>query len=960
MKPFLYQIAELFYTTYGAEVSQLTFVFPNRRAGLFFQKYLASLSERPLFSPKIATIHDLFMQLSGKQAADRIRMLFKLYELYKKRSGSTESFDEFLYWGEMLLNDFDDVDKYMVDARMLFRNLADLKELDEGLDFLSEEQVAAIRMFWSSFYPRHDTPNQQHFLELWEILFDLYSGLRTSLADEGYGYEGMIFREVVEQLERDTTVELPFRQVVFVGLNALSVSEERLLSALQRRGVVDFYWDYDSPFVRDKDNRASFFVERNIRLFPSRMSLSKEEVVNPSIRVVGIPSGVGQAKQAYRELEHWMSQGFNEEAALRTAIVLPDEQLLIPVLNSIPESIRHINVTMGYPLAGTPVASLMEQLLSLQQNIRYREGQPMYYFRDVLPLLNHPYVRAARSERVAMWIRQITAENRIYIYPEEAVDDAFLSVLFEPIRDANAFSDYLIRVLEVLNRQLRAAEEEDEGNEDKTQSARDIEQEFVFHYFATVNRLKEVMREAHVEMRLDTYFRLLKKMVDLVTIPFEGEPLSGLQVMGVLETRALDFDRLIVLSMNEGIFPAKRAANTFIPYNLRRGFGLPTYEHQDSIWAYHFYRLVYRAREVVLLYDTRSTGLQTGEVSRFIYQLRYHYRFPLREQLVVYDVSSSAVPPITVVKDDAIQCRLAAFREGGGRGLSASAINTYLDCPLRFYFEYVLQMQEEEEISETIESNTFGSILHKVMEELYASFRGRTVTADVLKQCRANRPLLTGTIARAFAEVFFHTETVRTLEGQNFLVGEMIRKYVERILERDVSWAPFRYLDSERPVQALFPLGDGTRVQLKGFIDRIDAPASILRIIDYKTGSGTLVFESIASLFDGTLAERPKAVLQVFLYAWMYRRQSDYPGLPIQPSIYYTKALFQDDFEPAVLHHISRGQTERVEDFAAYEPEFEEALRSCLDELFNPSVPFTQTAIGKACGYCPFACICGK
>lgn len=958
MKPFLYQIAELFYAAYGAEVSQLTFVFPNRRAGLFFQKYLSGLSERPLFSPKIATIHDLFMQLSGKQAADRIRMLFKLYELYGKRSGSTESFDEFLYWGEMLLNDFDDVDKYMVDARMLFRNLSDLKELDEGLDFLSEEQVEAIRMFWSSFYPRHDTPNQQHFLELWEVLYDLYTGLRASLAAEGYGYEGMIFREVVEELERDGERELPFQQVVFVGLNALSVSEERLLLALQKRGVADFYWDYDSPFVRDKDNRASFFAERNLRLFSSRRELPKEEAVEPSIRVVGVPSGVGQAKQAYRELEQWTTQGaFDEESALRTAIVLPDEQLLVPVLRSIPESIQHINVTMGYPLSATPVASLVEQVLSLQRNVRYRDGQPMYYFRDVLPLLNHPYVMAARQERVAAWLRQITAENRIYIRPEEVADDDFLSVLFTPVQDTAAFSDYLIRILETLNRHLRR---DDEEEDEAAQTARDVEQEFVFHYFATVNRMKEVMREAHVEMRIDTYFRLLKKMVELVTIPFEGEPLSGLQVMGVLETRALDFDRLVILSMNDGTFPAKRAANTFIPYNLRRGFGLPTYEHQDSIWAYHFYRLLRRAREVVLLYDTRSTGLQTGEVSRFVYQLRYHYRLPLSEQLVVYDVSSSAVPPIVVQKGEAVLRRLADFREGGGRGLSASAINTYLDCPLRFYFEYVEQIREEDEVSETIESNTFGSILHKVMEELYAPFRGRMVTADVLKQLRADRALLTGTIARAFAEVFFHTETVRALEGQNFLVGEMIRKYVERTLERDAALAPFRYVDSERAIQALFPLGSGARVQLKGFIDRIDAPASGLRIVDYKTGSGTLVFDTVASLFDRTLADRPKAVFQVFLYAWMYRRQPDYAGGSLQPAIYFTKALFQDPFEPAVQQHVARGKVERVADFSAYEAEFAEALRTCLDELFDPAVPFAQTETGKACGYCPFACLCGK
>lgn len=964
MKPFLYQVATLFYQQYGAEIHRLAFVFPNRRAGLFFQKYLSEISEKPLFSPSILTINDLFMQLSGKHPADKIQMLFRLYELYKQRSGSSESFDEFIYWGEMLLNDFDDIDKYMVDARMLFRNVSDLKSLDDDFNYLSPEQVQAIRSFWSSFYPKGDSPNQQHFLELWEILYDLYAGLRTSLVKDGCGYDGMIFREVVEQLEKESMSDFPFDQVVFVGLNALSVSEERLLLALQKKGVADFYWDYVGPWVTDPDNKASFFLERNLRLFPSRMQLPVTEPVQAEIRVMGVPSAIGQAKQVYPILQALADeQQLTDESALRTAIVLPDEHLLVPVLNAIPEAIQYINVTMGYPLAGTPVAALMEYILTLQKNIRYIDRVPVFYFRDVLPILNHQYVMAAAPEEVSQLVKDMTAGNRIYVHAADLNRHELLSILFTPVQNTEELSDYLIHVLEALNaclRNNRPNPDDEEMISNSTQTTADIEQEFIFHYFATVNRMKEVMREAKIEMRLDTYFRLLKRMTDLITIPFEGEPLSGLQVMGVLETRALDFDRLIILSMNEGIFPLKKAANSFIPYNLRRGFGLPTYEHQDSVWAYHFYRLIRRAKQVTLLYDTRTTGLQTGEVSRFVHQLRYHYQYPLIDELVVYDVASSAVPPISVQKTAEVEKLLSDFLSGGPRALSASAINTYLDCPLKFYFSVLEQIQEEDEITETVERDVFGSILHKVMEDLYAPFKGKLVTADLLKLLRKDQPLLTGTIARAFAELFFKSPVVRPLEGENFLTGEMIRKYAEKILEQDARFTPFHYIESEKKVRATITLSDKRVVQLKGFIDRVDSLDRVLRIVDYKTGSGKLEFESVEGLFDKEAKDRPKAVMQVFLYAWMYQQLPEYTGMPIQPAIYYLRTLFQRSFDPVVEQKKGRGKADKVNSFQEFVADFEDKLRQCLDEIFNLDIPFTQTETGKACAYCSFRGLCGK
>lgn len=463
-------------------------------------------------------------------------------------------------------------------------------------------------------------------------------------------------------------------------------------------------------------------MERNLRQFPSQLiengqlTIDNEDDDKKKIEVIGIPSGIGQAKQVCSILNELCKEDeMSAEEALRTAVILPDEHLLIPVLNAIPEQIKRINVTMGYPLAGTPVASLMEYILALQKNIRYVDRRPVFYFRDVLPILNHRYISTTSPEVVSNLVKDISENNKIYISYDDLNKTPLLSILFTPVTAVETFSDYLINVLQELNKAVEGGKLKVESVNSDTEplstfnsqlsTINDIEQEFIFHYFATVNRMKEVMREANVEMKIDTYFRLLKRVTDTITIPFHGEPLSGLQIMGVLETRALDFDRLIILSMNEGIFPLRKAANSFIPYNLRRGFGLPTYEHQDSVWAYHFYRLIYRASHVSLLYDTRSNGLQTGEVSRFVHQLHYHYEEPIQNKLVVYNVSSSKTPALQVAKTEEVMNRLADFRSGGTRAISASAVNTYLDCPLKFYFSVVEGIREEEEVSETIESN---------------------------------------------------------------------------------------------------------------------------------------------------------------------------------------------------------------------------------------------------------------
>lgn len=959
MIPFLYNVANTYYKQFGSKVSRFTFVFPNRRAGLFFQKYLSEIAGKPIFSPEILTITDLFSRLSNLNIADRIEQLFLLYNIYIRQSGSLESFDDFLFWGEMLLNDFDDVDKYMADPYQLFSNIQDIREIDAGFDYLTEDQIAAIRRFWASFIPIGESSGKKDFLEMWQILCNLYLELKDCLRKDGLAYEGMIFRDVAEKAKAKEDIYLPFEKLIFIGLNGHSKSEEQLLIYLQGREIADFYWDYSSSLVRDPDNKASFFIDRNKMLFPSQLSLEPEELSfeKPIIEAIGIPSSVGQAKYTHKIIESLIEEKRirSSKDALNTAIILPDENLLLPTLYSVPENIESINVTMGYNLVNSSIAGLMEHIFELQRNLRIANGRSGYYFRFVLFILNHRYITKILPEETKQLRSDIIRFNKVFVSLADLSIHTLLTLIFSPIDDWKDVAPYLRNILSSLEKSFFLSIKEDKQG--STRSS-DLEREFIIEYYKTINKMEDSLKKVKAEMTVDTYFRLLKKLIAGISVPFSGEPLSGLQIMGVLETRALDFENIIIMSMNEGIFPMKRATNSFIPYNLRKGFGLPTYEHQDSIFAYHFYRLINRASKIYLLYDTRTEGLQGGEVSRYFYQLKHLYSdvFDIRERLAVYEVSSSENVSITVPKNEQVIDKLSAFLKNE-RSLSASAINTYLDCPLQFYFSVVEKMEEQDDIAETIEASTFGSIFHSVMEWLYRPFEGKMITADLLHKIARNDKLLTETIERSFAENYFKTEKARKLTGQNFLTGEVIKRYAKKMLSTDAKITPFIYIESEKRITYQYTLPSGKIISLKGFIDRIDMVNGHTRIVDYKTGRGILQFKGMQDLFDLELKDRPKAIMQVFMYAHLY--QMDHPEKIIEPGIYYLRNLFDSNFAPEVEYRSSTGKM-KVKDFGEFRTEFKQYFDKCLEEIFDIDTHFTQTPNGKACEWCTFTNICKK
>lgn len=971
MTPFLYLVAQTFYSEYGNDLYKHTFVFPNKRAGVFFQKYLAEIAGKPIFSPKIITIQELFESLSGYQTADKIEMLVMLYEQYVDIGKSDELFDDFLYWGEMLLNDFNDVNKHLVNAKQLFRNIHNLKSMDDDMSYLTPEQVKAIRQFWTNFMPFEGNETKHEFLETWQILYELYTAFHEVLHQKGYAYEGMLFREVAERAKQKEDIELPFTDIVFVGLNALTPAEIELMKYLKNKGVADFYWDYDSLLVRDKKNRASLWVKENLLRFPSKLTLYNcaDEVQStaastplscgegsgerPLIQLIGIPSGVGQAKITNQLLTQLLNDKNISEpnAGLNTAIVLPDENLLLPVLYSIPQKIEKINVTMGYSLQHSSVASLAESIASLQHNVRETDGETAFYFRFVLSILNHPLVTMVAKTETDTLKAYIQKYNRVVLTVSELDTHPFLKLIFSPVSDWKQIGGYLQSILSEIYKRLTSEKQSDEKSLNDARSI-NLEREFIVQYYKSITRLQETLSSAQ-NMSTDTYFRLLKRLAQSISVSFSGEPLSGLQVMGVLETRVIDFENLIILSMNEGVFPLKNPTNSFIPYTLRKGFELPTYEHQDSTYAYHFYRMISRAKRVFMLYDTRAEEMQTGEVSRYFYQLKYLYgnHFNIQESVVSYDVSAPEIQPVLVQKTPEVMRKLQKFRADGDAYLSASLINNYINCPLQFYFSAVEGLSEEKEVQESVESDVFGTIYHAIMQQIYNRYKNKPVLPDTLKAIAENDKYLTDLIEQAFAEHYFkQKDKRRALTGHHYLIGEILRDYAKQTLKFDTQFTPFEYVDSEYVFRSVHPVSGDLSVNIKGSIDRIDKVNDIVRIIDYKSGKGELSFKNIEQLFDGSKVNRPYQILQVFIYALFYK-----PLLQnVSPTIYYLRNIFAEH-NPTITF-----AGESITDISIYLDEFTEKLNIILQEIFDENVSFSQTQNEKNCEWCAFKEICRR
>jgi len=950
---FLEKIAKHLYSTYGDELKDCCVVFPNRRAGLFFNKYLSGLTEKPIWSPRIFTITDLMVKLSSLEPADEFYILFELYDIYCQEKNVRESFDDFYFWGEIMLSDFDDIDKYLVDAPDLFRNISELKSIEDQFSYLTEEQIRVIKRFWQSFESERKSKHKGEFMETWRILFAIYSRLRQKLENHKTGYEGMIYRDVAEKLNHDILLSFPYRKVFFIGFNALNECERVFFKHLAAKGLAEFYWDYDDYYLKNKNHEAGRFIRNNIREFGSvdmdfiRNSLTEKK----NIQVISVPSAVGQAKVLPELLKDF------KDISHETAIVLADEELLVPVLHSLPESIGEFNITMGYPVNETPVYSLIEHIIDLQHNCRkYNSQQWGFYHRDVLAILRHPMIYQRSESVITELIKEITSRNKVYIADKEFHHNSLLSTIFNKINEAKQIPGYLLNILEILARE--------NFGQDHNQAA--LENEILFQLYIRIKRLKEVIDKSTIDFNTITLYRLLRKSLMNTRIPFSGEPLVGLQVMGVLETRGLDFKNLIILSMNEDIFPGSPISHSFIPHHLRFGFNLSTLEHQDAIYAYYFYRLIQKAENIILLYNSKTEGLSTGEKSRFVQQLLFDPGFSLNERIMAYNIQANPEKPVIIDKDKRIELILNEYISGktNKKFLSPSALNAYMDCSLRFYFRYIAQLEEPEEITEEIDQLIFGNMLHASINKLYKPFGSTSIHAESLNELLHNKQMIDNAIRYAFSQEYQFTENSDKMEiqGRNVITCEILEQYLIQIITTDMAYTPFRIIDMEGTYTYNTPVGNEAntmQIKIGGKIDRIDTTDHEIRIIDYKTGRVDRKISTLDDLFDRDQKERNHAVFQTLLYAKLFYHSGQEIKQAIVPGLYPIRELNNDDFD----YHLMLGaqkKKEKIKDYKDIDEIFTEKLRDIIQEIFNPAIGFHPTHITENCEHCPYCGICHR
>ena len=995
MQPFLYQIAQLFATEYRESLVDTCFVFPNKRCSTFFTAYLKDLLPEASFLPEMTDIDSLVMSMTRSVIMPRIEQLFMLFNCYTRlrreafpddENEQSLNFDTFLTWGEMVLNDFNDIDRYLVDTTQIFRNIRYFKEI--SANFLTEEQIEIVNRYWRdeiTFDP--DAPMWRHvehgdknidtvrsFFSLWVILDKLYRDFGNRLNELSMTYNGAAYRRAVELIKDINPAEImPFRKYVFVGFNVLSATEEKLFSAFRDAGIADFYWDYASPAFNSDDNidnqfhnPASEFVGRYVKQFPTTgVKLPDEGITSfPKIKIIGVPSTIGQVKKASVILDELITDNpgdFTPVKARRTAVVLPDETLCVPLVNSLSPKVTDINITMGYPMKNSPVASLMGNIIKLQSRCRVISGETAYYFEDLIALLSHPVLRSVYPQK---------CEEIISVINRDSIFNFKRSALIEVFPDLEPFlivSGENPKALETIAVMLDALKKISEGD--------GLSHAFVVSYIRSLDTLRKYVNQYGLTLAHDTIFHLLQRLAGGEAVHFAGEPLEGIQIMGLLETRALDFDNLIMLSMNEKIFPRSTTPRSFIPMEMRAAYGLSTTDHQESIFAYYFYRLLTRCNRVYLIYDTRG-GNRSAEMSRYLYQLLYAFPDLNPEiEMTGYKMASSAKREIIVNKTDSIMEKLELFRTNGSdRYLSPSSINTFINCPLQFYLKNVGGYGTDDQLVDYVDDSLFGTIVHYVLEKLYISESNKgTSIFDARRlnvMCQTQKLEIEHLVVCAFKETYlkqdskkfpsggFHTTD---LPGELELLANMIIKYVDRILRTEANWKAVESFDfkyGEKRIMGYVKFTDRLSLNIKGYIDRVDYvklesdSTPILRFIDYKTGNEPVEISSVADMFDVTKKSRAKGLLQLMIYCNAYAsiKNSDKPVMPLIYNFNHMLSNGLDfmncDKQPIIDYHSING-------------EFIEQFEKVMLDLFDPAIPFTQAVNRKkACVYCDFKGIC--
>lgn len=945
MNPFLKQVAQYLYSNHRDELSDYCLVFPGRRAGVFFTAYLNDLLDQPMLSPEIRTISEFTSGMTDLQEADQVALVLKLQEVYSKVTGFCEPLDEFFFWGEILLGDFDDIDKYLLNADDLFRNIADLKELENQFEYLTDEQRKAIEEFWGNLQKVPGSFNKEKFIDIWVKLAGIYHQFKEQLNENSLAYSGMIYREVAENLELDRFDRLTARKYVFIGFNALNNCEKAIFRKLEKQKKAMFFWDYANFYLKDTENEAGRFLRTNLVLFPSPKDFIPEETgpERRKIKLVAVPGNITQAQAINIPA---VRDSFSKEGRFdSTAFVLADENLLIPVISAVGNNFRGINITMGYPFVNTPVYGFISQLINLQKNIRRSSKSSVFYYKPVIALLNHQFIV---SDEIKQFVADIHRRNKVYINAAELQFEPFLRRIFSYPDDWFGLMDYFLDILKNLASKLNA------GINDQFK----LENEYLYQAYLAIQRLKDSLVELHIpDFPVKILFRLLDQGLRRISIPFEGEPLTGLQIMGLLETRCLDFENMVLFSANEGFLPRVAAGHSFVPYHLRKGFGMPTYEDRDAMYAYYFYRLIQRNKQTVIVYNSITEGASFAEKSRFLYQLQYDSSFETEEVNLSFNFKGTSSESIQIQSNERyIQRLLSMYAESK---LSPSAINTWLDCKLKFYFKYLAGIKETEELKEEIDAVLFGNLFHYAIEKLYQPFVGKRVEQHALKLLAADNRKIDQTVLEAIAVKYFRMNPEEAhglnLSGQSILIASHIRDYIIQLLEQDSKLAPFDVVSLEKDYWAYFEVpvnGRTEKIKIGGIVDRIDRTSTGLRIVDYKTGRNLkLDFKEWNQLTDRDYNDRRKEIFQTLIYSCII---SQAETLPVLPTIYKLDHLFDEEFDPSVIYAGNKLIYQQVAS------EFSEAFNRVLIEIFDQQTMYNQVKNTQKCSYCPYNKICRR
>lgn len=930
MEPFLKHTAKHLWEQHEEQLSDVTIVFPNKRSALYFTKYLKSFASDFFVIPECLTINEFFISQSDKVIPDKLTLSSKLYESYSKVINTPELFSEFYPFSNLLLGDFDTIDKHLVDTQQLFQNLASLQSIDNTLSYLSEEQLVAIQQFWKSFDIAKHSKQQLFFLEMWKALPSVYNDFNKDLEQEGLAYEGRVFREVVEDLQRGGTT-LTDQITVFVGFNVLSKAERELFSLLKKENKAFFYWDYDNYFVENKNNEAGRFIRKHIADFPNAPNFLQEEKIDANKEVVHLQCAteVQQAKVIGEMLSSLSSVELKN-----TAVILANEELLPTVLSSLPKSLEAVNISMGYPLKETAWMQFLELLFGLHNNTKWQNGVAFFASDDVQKVLQHSYLEYFEEQEVAILLATIRSQNKIWVASEAIPEN--LKTLFYPLQTGVECHLYLKNLLSLLF---------------KKTEVHSADRELMVRTSTTAHHIQDTLQTIS-SYSVSFFWTLLLQDLKQQRMAFASTSEESLQIIGFLETRLLDFENVYILSANENYLPNIQLAGSLIPYNLRIGAGLPTLDEQNSMYAYYFYRLLGRTKKMTLFSVEGTEDMQCKEQSRYITQLQYEAPFAITEIAASATLEWIQPQPKTIEKGKEVLEVFDKYFEGK-RTISASAINRYLRCPQNFYYRYIKGVEEVQTLAKADDSNMFGTIFHKAAELLYKPFEGELITENIL-DCIGTQENLDKIIEEAFRQELF-AEQERVLRGKELLIFDTLKHFLLQLLTRDKGYAPFKLLGLEEKMQANLTVvveGVNRTLVLKGLIDRIDEKDGVIRVVDYKTGYINRGFKSLKELFVSCGKDRNPTALQTFFYSWLfYKNTGEFPS----PCVYHLKEIANE-----VVAEFKMGESRKKEHFIFEEhiEEYETLLKELLGEIFGNVSVFHPTEEATECAHDAHTGIC--